>query len=537
MNKKILLNPDDYGSKGNLWHPDFVAYMAKIVQHPNYKNMPDAIKEDGKIQWEAPSNRKSGLYKETHNKRRAWWEKKAKELGIDITQDKWISKTAKKNHPTGSKPCKKCGKEMELAYVYPNRNFIKRLNKVYGDLLEVYPLEKVTDLVGRIEQVLGEDGVKKLSTVFKRKEEYTAPEWITWLKEEYIPTEPSFLSPGAMSNAPDRLDGFHSFNLCCRKKADKGRNDSNMRGYTTDRRAFYFWADGNWIAADKMMGEIRKNYRNAPCADGGDGPPSADHIGPLSLGFKHTPQFRLLSSAANSAKNNRMTLQDVEWLRTQNAPASWYAQDLWASLNSKVTSDITALRLSKIMRDNQRVAMYCLTKCYQHKCYMFLCQYLQLDVADFDYSFEDISINNECVIGCKSLLRKSRKTKYVQEQKARRIRIAFKALEEYSAKKNRHSFPVDIEDIDTQLDKIITNYFEQAVQFQQLDLELEAALTKVSDDQIENSLRQICESNSLQDDSLITLMRNFEDIFGSVAQRFVLLWCDDRYVRDDYRFE
>ena len=32
------------------------------------------------------------------------------------------------------------------------------------------------------------------------------------------------LSPGAMSNPPDRLDGFHTYNLCCRSKQDTGRS-------------------------------------------------------------------------------------------------------------------------------------------------------------------------------------------------------------------------------------------------------------------------------------------------------------------------
>ena len=32
-----------------------------------------------------------------------------------------------------------------------------------------------------------------------------------------------------MGNPPDRLDGFHSYNNCCRPTADKGRSDENMK--------------------------------------------------------------------------------------------------------------------------------------------------------------------------------------------------------------------------------------------------------------------------------------------------------------------
>jgi len=79
----ITESVDDYGSKGQSWHTSFIAYMKKIVTHPNYLGMPDAIKEDGKIQWEAPSNRQSGKFKDTHHKRRDWWRKKSQEIGID----------------------------------------------------------------------------------------------------------------------------------------------------------------------------------------------------------------------------------------------------------------------------------------------------------------------------------------------------------------------------------------------------------------------------------------------------------------------
>ena len=88
MNKykfEVCENPEKYGSRGQIWHPAFIAYMVFIIKHPNYNGMPDAIKEDGKIQWEAPSNRGSGQYQHTHVRRRDWWKKKAEEVGIDTS--------------------------------------------------------------------------------------------------------------------------------------------------------------------------------------------------------------------------------------------------------------------------------------------------------------------------------------------------------------------------------------------------------------------------------------------------------------------
>lgn len=163
-------------------------------------------------------------------------------------------------------------------------------------------------------------------------------DWLDWIKTVLVPSEPSLLSPGEMSNAPDRFDGFHSFNRCCRGKADTGRHSANMKTYTTDRRVFVYWSEGNWIAADRMMGLVRARFASHPCADGGSGPPSPDHIGPLSLGFTHRPEFRLLSKSANSSKNNRMTLWDVEYLRRRESQGAsvetWYATSIWQALRA-----------------------------------------------------------------------------------------------------------------------------------------------------------------------------------------------------------
>ncbi|HFL9475791.1 TPA: Alw26I/Eco31I/Esp3I family type II restriction endonuclease, partial [Escherichia coli] len=62
-----------------------------------------------------------------------------------------------------------------------------------------------------------------------------------------------------MANPPDRFDGFHSFNRCCRSIADKGRTKENLKSYVTDRRVFEYWVDGDWVAADRLMGQVRTN--------------------------------------------------------------------------------------------------------------------------------------------------------------------------------------------------------------------------------------------------------------------------------------
>lgn len=71
-------------------HPKFLQYVDFIVHHPEYKNMPDAVMEDGTVQWEAPSNRTGGKFKDTHHKRREWWRKKAVTAGVNPKSEHWI---------------------------------------------------------------------------------------------------------------------------------------------------------------------------------------------------------------------------------------------------------------------------------------------------------------------------------------------------------------------------------------------------------------------------------------------------------------
>ena len=36
----VIDDPSEYGSKGQSWHPVFVAYMVEIATHPVYAEMP-----------------------------------------------------------------------------------------------------------------------------------------------------------------------------------------------------------------------------------------------------------------------------------------------------------------------------------------------------------------------------------------------------------------------------------------------------------------------------------------------------------------
>ena len=439
---------------------EFNVYMEEIVASPVYYGMPDLRWDDGSIQWEAPSNRSGGKFRDSHTRRLMWWRDKAASIGISVSENQWISKTAKAIHPSKKRPCKVCGRIMDIRYCYFTfslRTRIKKLPYFRGDIV-IDDLTNILKFVPQFILLYGSQALRDLPTILACKKVphppalKTTAEWLDWLERVYIPTEPSLLSPGAMSNAPDRLDRFHTFNRCCRPTADKGRSKENLALYSTDRRAFEHWVDGNWVAANMLMGLINSNpnLKSEHCLNGvgrsHPRPCSADHIGPVSLGFAHRPEFQLLCKPCNSAKNNRLYYSDVLNLRRAeqngNIVTSWYMDELWKLLRALPTDAETSLRLYRILRDNRHNAMMMLAKYIEAGHYLFLYSFLNLEYANYNYKINGFQVDNHIVTADISRTRSN--LEYVREQKARRVRVAYSSLIEYSAKKNRNGLNINL---------------------------------------------------------------------------------------------
>lgn len=538
-----------YGSKGQSWHPDFIRYMEFIANHETYRGMPDAFNEENKIQWEAPSNRSSGKYKDTHHKRREWWRRKAVSISIDPQSAKWISRTARQIHPTLKKPCKLCGRVMELRYVYPSSTFLKRLIKM-GYVDESFPLEpfeRITDLVTRLVEVFGDSVFSHLPDLLRTSEivppnlEPNLPDWLDWIEKDYVPQEPSILSPGAMSNAPDRFDGFHSFNLCCRSSADKGRSQSNLRAYTTDRRVFEYWTEGNWIAADRLMGRIRADFSGESCFNGHPGPCSADHVGPLSLGFTHRSEFQLLCKRCNSAKNNRMSLREVVHLRKVEAAGetviSWHSKALWDLRKNDVLDEETALRLSKILRDNRHTLMSVLQRIDDARHFTFLATFLELEYAEQKVEFVNLHIENH-ITQFERISYLPRETKYVEEQKARRCRVAFESLRDYFRKITRNAYVVTTSQIEGKIVDALEFLERSSSEIQKLDKQILKLLSSSSEIQGEESFRAIVERIPREHPvNFVEAKTRITEAMHLVAVELSNQWNSDRYVRGELNLD
>jgi Alw26I/Eco31I/Esp3I family type II restriction endonuclease len=312
----------------------------------------------------------------------------------------------------------------------------------FEDFLTIY--EVIPLLISRA----GEKGYEVLVSAFPELEgvKKSEEDFIRFFSEKIVPLSPrGKLSPGAMSNAPDRLDGFHTYNLCCRTKQDTGRTSENLRTYSDDRRAFEFWCEGDWAAANVLMTMGGKGV----CPEcGRTDLMSADHIGPISLGFSHTPWFKPLCSSCNSSKGNRLTHSDATTLiakeRQGYVVTSFQIRSLWDLCKGKVDSDASANKLSKALRINQHYFLLLLKEIYDAGHPEILLLLTKPELAEEKIEFIDVDPSD---FTFKEIKRARRAETYSKSKGARMLRIAFESLDDYAAKEKRniHAVPDEIE--------------------------------------------------------------------------------------------
>lgn len=322
------------GNMGDIdrtWHPNFLQYTEMIAAHPNYEGLFIERNKDGNLGWVVTGKSTKGKIRE------AWWNKKMSELKV-----KNKAEVARIVHPTKKHVCQCCGRTMSIYYEYPNNRTCKRLNQILNEPVQPadYTIREIIENNATNERV-----VRGIADIFGVQKYDSYQDLIGIIYKKHVDTESGLLSPGVMSNPPDRFDGFHSDGLCCRSKTDKGRHKDNMKTYTQDRRAYEEWADGNYNLANRLMGEFNKGDQRYKCPQCGMlKKMSADHIGPISLGFCHSIyNFAPMCKSCNSSKNNRFTKSDVDALlaieKSGKVVISWHSQYIWDALKGSITDD------------------------------------------------------------------------------------------------------------------------------------------------------------------------------------------------------
>lgn len=411
------------------WHKKFLQYMEYIVKHPNYKDMPNKFDDNGNIRWVRTGNSDPVLTK--------WWDDMVKKLKLNCRAD-----VARYIHPKelkGMKPCQICGREMSIFYVYPNKNTLKKINELAESNYEIYDLD-VFQIFDDLYKKNSKTAKIIFQKIFKIPNNIDVNQYKQYIKTNFVDKcAKGKLSPGVMCNPPDRLDGFHTYNACCRSVEDTGRHKENLARYTQDRRAYENWAEGDYTLANRLMGAFQSYIKEEICPIcGKKARMSADHIGPISLGFTHRGKFNPMCSSCNSKKNNRITLCDVKQLIKDEANGeqviSWHTKPLWDKLKNTVDTEEKALALSKVMRLHLHNVLLILSDIYENGYREFLKTYLHPEYSYFDHKFPNfnpmdkrtyIPITKEC----SSANKRSNALRY--------IRISFEELANYKEKDNR----------------------------------------------------------------------------------------------------
>lgn len=409
-------------------HIFFKQYMDMIINHPNYKGLEIIKNKDGEYTWVATKKSEIG------KKRIEWALKKAKEYGYE-NKAGVFAKVMFEIHPTKRKVCQICGEEMSLEYIYPNHYFKKYLEEKYNYTCDTFDtLYDINEFL--LNQNISESEIKdiyisKLS-LDKNKFSLTLADLVKEIELLCRNGEKNLCGPGAMSNFPDRYDGFHSYNRCCRSNEDKGRSKENLRSYNKDRRAYEYWSDGNIHAANK--------YMNSQYFQG----ISADHIGPISLGFIHDPIFiQPMSRGENSSKRDRIDYDDFKKLiyleeKYEISPVSWFAKKIWSNLKEQYKNRALDLEEARIcLKINMNYFMEILWNILEikdNKGREFLYKKFLLPKYEiFKYDYEMDSDGN-------ILKKKNRNLQDTTKSEFERfVRVSFESIYDFHEKENRNN--------------------------------------------------------------------------------------------------
>lgn len=341
-------------------HNNFKEYKKIIVNHKNFNDLPCRFNANGDITWVKPEK--------TCPARAKWWDDKVKIFNVASRSD-----VARLIHPielNGLKPCHVCGQYMSIFYVYPSANLLKKLNS----LSDKFVFKQSNQTIYEIIDILFNEDInynKLIRKEFKIPLSVNNIDIKEFIQKEYTDkSKKGKLSPGVMSNPPDRLDGFHTYNACCRSTKDTGRHKENMSSYIRDRRAYEFWADGDFVLANNIMGKFNQYKELIKCPICKEvGKPSPDHIGPISLGFSHRPEFQIMCSSCNSSKNNRMTLSDISTLLKDEKLGieviSWHSKYTWNRIKNLINNDESAKRASRVLRLNMNYILTIFASIYE----------------------------------------------------------------------------------------------------------------------------------------------------------------------------
>lgn len=152
-------------------HPNYIAYMESIVEHPNFADMPNAV-SDGKINWQVSSGKTTSFYK-YYLARWGWWVTKADSLDLpgEGNENERFTIAARISNPTGYRACRLCGEDWNVGYFYLNDRLYKQLLKIcpMGDFFKWQPIDSA---IHELKKYLSNQDLHELfNTLFPTRKE------------------------------------------------------------------------------------------------------------------------------------------------------------------------------------------------------------------------------------------------------------------------------------------------------------------------------------------------------------------------------
>ena len=499
----------------------YIDYINMIADSPVYSGLPAIREPNGKINWQCSSGKTTSFYKYFEGRFR-WWVNKADELGVPGTEnsDDRLTVAARIIHPTKKKVCLICGKERYVGYMYMNHNFAKACNKIVGKDL----FQKCTPMYDAVPVIVDEIGFDKtrefILSTFPEKAKHIALFDARKYEEFFSKTQhirSTKLSPGFMGDCPHRLDGIHDYCTFCRKGNDPGRSDENMRTYNHDRRAFMWWAEGDWKIADALYNSAtsgkcvncNRTVRKI----------SPDHVGPLACGFQQNAFFEPLCGKCNSAKNRRFTFDNVLSLidyeeQTGESVASWQVRTLWDRTKERMRDDNTVKTLSNYMRAMQDYYLRTLNHIASTGHYEFLSTYLHPEYANFSVTFTGL---NTSTLTFEKVEKQYCPSNGTRSLAARSVRIAFEELNEYCLKPSAKRKSIILKTIDrfVEQDIHIIDKFLSGYALTNFDLVLSANMNQNKTlDEKDSSIQRLIEHPDFSNryNKYTTLKSNYESL-------------------------
>ncbi|MCM1484086.1 MAG: restriction endonuclease [Muribaculaceae bacterium] len=457
-------------------HPDFQDYMERIVAHPNYRGLFFERCRDGKIRWMVTEKSAAG------KRRKVWWNEQCRLHGIPIGRGCYAN-IARMLHPTGLHVCQCCGNVKSIFYEYPTKRTVPILNRILGtDIDKDNDAERVEYTIREIIEYWCDDMDKAqaLAKAFRLPEPKSVEHLVELVYTHLVARNSSRFSPGVMCDPPDRFDGYHSYNLCCREKFDTGRHVENMQTYGQDRRAYEHWSDGDYNLANRIMGEFRKQPPMRCPVCNRIAKMTADHIGPISLGFSHSKNFKPMCRWCNSAKNNRFTKSDVDELLLIESSGvkviSWHSKYIWDKVKNDIKDDNDAKRASSIMAKCHQNVLSVFAIIYRLTGKEYLSRFLHPEYSMTDFRFEDFDMTD---LGRIRIIASPIDNKNKRNNQERYVRVSFESLDEFGRKDNRKNY-IMVDESTPEIIDLVEDIRRN--QYDEADKKLMSLISKISDE-------------------------------------------------------